>query len=362
MLLLLGCPLIPSDRLDVTVLANETGRPDSGNCPPPLIQRIDPPWGSGAGGTEVLLEGPGLGQISAVRFDGDDGEIVEQDENTVRVLTPATPSGEVQVEVLGPCGQDGGTWQAFPDATGRGSAIGHFEWNEYIGAYWAEDVNNFGRASFAFTEPFDGHYWDTYANADDTCINGGTDWSTAEAYPAEVDLSVSMTNTPMRLPWSDNDAQWVGEFGATQWAFNVPVLMDIVPSGPLTGLELDRLARTPTRFQVTEPEMRGSIPTYVDRDDLTFQWDTVTADRIVIELGYAADQQNVSESVSCVALNDGEFTVDGSLFQQTWSYEALIFTRVSAVREGGSTVPLNNGESRVTAAHTVFGILFTNAE
>ena len=87
-----------------------------------------------------------------------------------------------------------------------------------------------------------------------------------------------------------------------------------------------------------------------------------TADRIVIELGYAADQQNVSESVSCVALNDGEFTVDGSLFQQTWSYEALIFTRVSAVREGGSTVPLNNGESRVTAAHTVFGILFTNAD
>lgn len=143
---------------------------------------------------------------------------------------------------------------------------------------------------------------------------------------------------------------------------HVLVRMDIVTGSPLFGLELDRLARTPTRLSVTEPEMRGNYPPSRGREELTFTWDTVTADRIVIELGYAADQQNVSESVSCVAINDGEFTVDGSLFQQTWVDEAVVFTRVSALREGGTTVPLNNGQSRVTAAHTVVGIIFATAD
>ncbi len=66
-----------------------------------------------------------------------------------------------------------------------------------------------------------------------------------------------------------------------------------MPGDPLMGLELDRLARTPTRLSVTKPEMRGSYPPSLGRDELTFVWDTVTADRVVSELGCAADQQNV---------------------------------------------------------------------
>ena len=376
LLLLLGCTLIPDTRLpglsaDSPAELDSDSPSDSGSdsagpvlddtagdCVTPSIAAVDPPWGTNAGGVEVTVWGEGLDHVDRVELDGEVAEVVQQSESELVLRTPATPGGDVDLMLASPCGQDAAPWQTFPDATGRGGAIGRFEWNEYIGGYWY-DVHDYGRAWFAITEAFDAHYWDIYADADDECLAETRSLPVKVVYEGTVKATATLTGSGITMNWSNANLYWQGDFGASQWAYDADVRMDALSGGPLDGLEMDVLAKTPTRLSVTSPALAGSYMPELTRHDLHFTWDTVPADRIVIEMGYAPDRSNVESAINCVVVNDGAFTVPADTWPEPWQAGALVFTRVSAYREGGGTVSLHGGESRVVGGHTVTGAIYT---
>lgn len=358
LLLTLGCTLISDTRVPGLDTANPQFDDTESGCVSPTIAAVDPPWGSNAGAVEVTVWGAGLHHVDVAELNGEAAELLEQSDGELVLRTPSTPNGDLELLLASPCGDVSTPWQAFPDATGRGGAIGRFEWNEYIGGYWY-DVHDYGRAWFVMTEAFDGHYWDLYADGDDQCAAEVGSLPASVVYEGTVKATATLTGSGITMNWSNTNLYWQGDFGASQWAFDAPVRMDALSGGPLDGLEMNVLAHTPTRLSVTGPALAGSHMPQITRHDLHFTWDTVDADRIVIEMGYAPDRVNVETAINCVVLNDGSFTVPAETWLEPWQAGALVFTRVSAYREGGGTVSLHGGESRVVGGHTVTGAIYT---
>jgi len=110
-------------RVDVTV-TNIFGQQGAaatilGEVDADLVE-LDPPFGSDAGGSSIILEGPAVSLASAVRFGGEAATIVEATSEGLVVSTPAgTGTVDVEVDIVDQTVALSESFTYYPDATGQ---------------------------------------------------------------------------------------------------------------------------------------------------------------------------------------------------------------------------------------------------
>lgn len=145
-----------------TGLGEETGNPletgETGETDPPVhewqLDAVAPPWGSNAGGDELVLSGSGFTGDVRVQMNGENVSVSAWSESELTVTSPAF-SGTGLVSVTAVLGEseeklpDAFTY--YEDATGLAAGSGIINNFEYMGQYWG-NAQDFGAGSFQFWE------------------------------------------------------------------------------------------------------------------------------------------------------------------------------------------------------------------
>lgn len=334
---------------------------DSSPCErPPQIEGLELAFGSDGGGDTVIVVGNHFDATTWVEFGKTElSEVTVVDDRRLRIVTPAYASAEkVDVTVGNDCGEDRleeAFWY-FEDAAGEAAAWGVVELFDYQGGYWDSSLRDHARVHWALNLPDQHRFWD-YFGTDDACeVDTGRDPITVMLTGLPDSQLQIGSESPFTVPWDGDQLYWSTEFDDAHWAFDAPIQLLPMTSGPLEGLEM-QLGTTPTPLVVTHPDMGGDVPPQLSRSQMSFTWDAVTADRIVLQMARSEDGTHIDEVVNCIALNDGSFTVPAGVWPTPWQGTDVIFVIVSAMREDGGTVPLNGGESRVVGMASIMGVV-----
>ena len=246
----------------------------------------------------------------------------------------------------------------FTDGTGLAGTVGAIEWYELQGSYWTEDSSDFGSAWWGLVEPEDVHYWTLFGVEEDSCV-------AAADFPSLRFMDTGLATTSLSVGERDielealDDRTFDSLLSANEYQEYSTYGVDI-NGGDLPDFSIPELARTGAAFDLYAPYVFGSAPPELAKNELEIEWGQADADRMVIWVErYDEDLTEVIEAVACVARDDGEFKVPGSVWEQEWDYDQWLYIYVGAVREDGGTVPLNNAESRVAGVYWLLGAAST---
>jgi hypothetical protein len=125
----------------------------------------------------------------------------------------------------------------------------------------------------------------------------------------------------------------------------------------LPDVTLPAVAETPPPFAIATPDLDRSSPAWVEIDELAFTWTPGGADAIALYIARVdGDDGTVSETLTCLATDDGAFTIPPSAWAG-WEYRDDLYVYVGDLRERTASVPLNNGTSSVVGISWVVGVL-----
>lgn len=331
----------------------------------PDIDAIDPAFGTNGGGLEVTITGGPFDSSSTVKFGSAAGTVTNRGTSLLTVRTPTTGvTGAVDVTVSNSDGEtvDKGAFTFFEDATGLASLLGVVEWYAYTGGYWSGSDPGFGSAWVRMIEPADAYYWDFYANGDDACASNFTSSLSLSVYDLGVtQIGLSSSSTGMKLAWDSTYLWWSTEPTAAQFKSDDNWDVDRISASGWPEFEVSLAARTPGTFSITAPALSGSSLPSLAKGDLNLRWSGASGDRMLLYMVLTddGDWSSILEEVSCVALNDGSFSVPTSTFKSWRSNEVLYIMMGNTVGAGAGTVPLNNGDSRIAGAYWLIGAAST---
>lgn len=332
------------------------------------ISSVSPEYGTTAGNAAVVITGAGFDNTASVRFGGSAATVQSVTATEIRVITP-TASGEGAVDVKVTTDTNDGTLTSgfyyVADATGKMGVLGEISWYHYVGEGWLSSVQDEGYAWYVYTEPSSTKYWQLLTSTMDSCSSGYS--STAEIYTSSV---VGGTNAT----WQASNGETL-TFGwqSSYSNYDLPTLtnnqfvqsgtydQDIIASGGVfPDFAMPNIARTPSSFTVTSPNISGSNLPYVSRNAFTLGWNGSGGDYMTASFQlYDAAGTSVVESVSCALNDDGSFTIPSGVWRSWASNRALVIL-LGRTQTGTGKVPYNNGDSEVAGTYFIAGVAITS--
>jgi len=341
------------------------------------VESVDPWYGTV--GAQVTVHGGPFVDPVEVTFDGVSASVDSVTTDAVVVTVPdlgddviatlevATAAGPATGPATGSGGQ-GLTFQYYLDGTDQIGAFGTIEWNEIRGSYWASGTVSSGDAEVMFPVPTETSWPELlYAPQIDSCEENYVPANTAYIYdPGLPSIDVSAGSTVHTLP-SDADRPFIffqsGLPVSTGSAYDLEATTGN-PEWP--GISISHLSgRIPDRVVLTDPDISGATPPYVD-PNVALSWNgPYDGDGILVLMDRQRYDENAgawidqADTITCWLADDGSFTVP-SLWTD-WQTNDGVLLYFGRYREPENTiVPYNNSRSAVVGAYWLVGFLYAN--
>lgn len=334
---------------------------DGGSTTDPMLVSVSPAFGFTTGGAQVTLQGAGLEGVTSVEFGGLPAAILDGDDTILRVIVPAmSAAGAVDVAVDAEGGESElpGGFHYFEHSEGLYGVMGIVEQSDYVGGYWADDPVGWGSAWIVPVEPTAEEPWWLYAPSLDSCMLDFA--TTADVYTRDLGVdSVFLDGGggTLSVPWDEGWGgyllAWEGDGGGA-WQASSSYDLATVSGGALPEFAISDLAQTPgTGMVVTAPAISGTNLPTINRS-AAFTWSGASGSVILVQLGLAdSSSTSIIEWVTCVATNDGSFTVP-DLWTQ-WTTGRIIYIYIGDAVLPTGTVPLDGSSSGVMGVHWLAG-------
>jgi hypothetical protein len=347
---------------------DDTGPDDTGSedtVPVATLRGLSPTFGPRGGGTAVALQGVDLHSSAEVRFGGELATLQSATAEALVVHTPAvSEAGWVDVDLL-----QGGSEERLlgayryldlDDASGLVGAMGALQWFDHVGEYWSSGTRDYGMLQLWIpSAPSATPYRELFASTPDSCVSDGF----AVDSSAGLDLQGSAAGitgadgTDLRPAWNPYERRY--ELDIRSGELGSDAIFDLSLTGlwDLPDFTVEGFARTPAPFSLSAPAMVGRTPISLERDELDLRWDEIEAEWVVVYIArLSADGHQQLEILSCLATNDGAFSVPSEAWSG-WQTGNQLYTYVGALREAQATVPLNNGDSSVAGISWQVGVI-----
>lgn len=315
------------------------------------IDSVFPPFGSTAGGSEIVVRGGPFDRFTEVWFGDEEGSVISADEGELRVVVPEVPvEGEVVLTVRSEGTEAASTFRYWEDASGLVGLKGTLSFFDVVGDYWAEGALDRAFAEIALVEPVAFESWEDFAPHFNGC---SSDWGTPaeETLDAGQQITLVSASTTLDLA-SEGDGWYAGDEGITPGQS-----YGLEPSGDWSGLSVDAMVEVPVGLRIQAPALEGAAPPKVGRQ-FDLEWDRTTpADYVAIVLeraSFANGTWTVKQKVSCAVSDTGSFTVPGGLWDD-WVEDEFVLVSIGRVRESDWILPHNNARSAVTGVYWVAG-------
>jgi hypothetical protein len=315
------------------------------------VEGLEPAFGSTLGGGEALVFGGPFDGSARVFLGEQELEVLSVEPDALTVVLPETEEGRHDLSVVSDLGEGSldDAYRSFRDATGLAGSLGAIEWYELQGDYWTEDSRDFGVAWWGLIEPEDLHYWDIFGVETDACAS-------EPAFPELRLWDLGMSEAELQV----KDRIFDGGLQDADYVEGARYSVPLVTGDTLPEFSVDKLAKTPSGFDLYSPYLYGSAAPALQKSELDIEWGAADADRVMILVErYDADLDELIEVVGCVASDDGQFKIPGRTWEQPWESGQWLYIYVGAVREDGGTLPLNNADSRVAGVYWLLGAAVT---
>lgn len=349
--------------------ASPTSEPDStsgdGNF---VVSNIFPQYGSTSGGTTVTISGGPFAPSTTVDFGGYSAQVLSNNEISLEVQTPPFPGeGTSDITVTSTDGSQTAysAFQFFKDGTGQTGAIGSVYYLTTTGGYWGTSSTTLTGANLTFVEPLPFQWWELSTSSIDSC--SGSSYQ----YPGQFmvydfgqsSASLSGSSGTMVLPWDSSINQFTSSNVASSLSNNTTYSLNTFTGG-MNGFSVGNIMRSSQASIIYTPAISGSTVPNISQYQ-SFSWTSSGADWVHIRLARLDPiTLNYDEEINCIALDDGSFMIDGSLWSNwpTTTYDAngnlvgvqidIYFTRVV---EQISLLPHNNSFARTVGEYTLVG-------
>jgi len=332
------------------------------------VDTLDPVYGLLAGGDSVLITGGPFAADALVTFGGQPAELRTWKTDELRVMTPASSTSgwtEVAVSTSAGSGANSKAYRYFRDGTGQVGMVGLIERSHPLGAL--ASTGDAGLGTVAFIAPKAGtSWWLTQAPDWDTCRSSyvpSLGWEYWDPGTTVLELE-GRDGDHLPMAWDSVEQAYNGIDGTGTLPVDRIVPGEIYDIFDFGGTELPTFSAAavteiPAGLTVTQPEL-NSTTLRLGATDLSFAWDTTnTADGIYLTLTLAnATSGDQIEKVTCLAVDDGAFTVPSDVFTQ-WSSGLTLYMKIGRGLESSATLPLNNADIGVVGAYALLGAAST---
>ncbi|MDG1483541.1 MAG: IPT/TIG domain-containing protein [Myxococcota bacterium] len=331
------------------------------------VTQITPPYGTTAGGSQVVIDGGPFDSSAVVYFGDEVAGISSISGSSITVITPevtseSTRSVTVITDTHG--GKLKNAFDYYQDGAGLAGAIGSIFIYDYVGNYWKGGGATEGFAELTFVVPTDFHYWEFYAPTMDSCQPYGGSY----AYGGELlvyELGVSAltvtpsSGTPTSLTWDEKSLFFRADsIAGNQYTKNAFYDLTALSGGALSGMAVNDILRAGGDVTVSQPAIQGNNPPDISRNQ-SFRWSSGSADWILIYmLMYDTKQQNIEQGIICVVADDGMFDISSSEFS-SWPTGRRVDILFTPVREYNTILPHNDSESRIAGMYQMYGAGFS---
>jgi hypothetical protein len=346
------------------------------------LRRVEPGYGTNAGGTRITLTGEFDSNTEAYV----NGVLAARRSRDATTLVVETPPSNVEgwVEVMV---QSGGARASLPsgfqyweDQEGQTGAVGVVAYQQYVGGYWsggtpADDV--FGR--FSFVRGSDWRLWQDYADRMNACRYSNN-------APKGVDADLA---PPLAGAFDEHDPQaaavrflgpggeilrleadpalgagWFSDLSLAR-ADAVPGALydlDAVAGGPdWPGFEVAGALKLPTDFVVTSPRLdRATLPEAPR--SLALAWGNNTSDYAVVWIRREAQGlfggTFTDGYVTCAMDDDGSFTIPAGTWPD-WYEGDVLYLKVGRVLERDNRLPHDQSLNALAGVYWVYGAAVT---
>lgn len=344
--------------------SNDTGNPNDSdtfvNDGDFSFGGLNPSYGSTFGGTVIEITGTDFDQSAVVYFDDQQASIIGLSGNSIQVTLPASiAEGAVDVTIEQSSGSQTlpGAFAYFEDATGMTSVIGAVSFEEYIGGYWnLTGQTEFASAMATFISPADFHWWEFFTGTMDSCsadsyVYGGN----LSGYDIDSSMLSLAGNTNFNMSWNSIDG-WFDNGSLTRNDIfnNGYYTLEPVSNGALKGMSIPQFIRASSPSSITQPAITGNIIPSISRNQ-TLIWNTTGASWVMFIFVIRTEDQMADElRVNCILTDDGNFTIDGSVFS-SWPLNRIVDVYFTRVFEQNTVMPHSNGISRIVGQHMLHG-------
>ncbi|MEN9787299.1 MAG: hypothetical protein RLZZ299_2563 [Pseudomonadota bacterium] len=339
--------------------------PEPGNTttfvPDPItLGEVSPAWGLTSGGAEVRIAGGPFDGSVEVTLAGKPAEVLEVSADQLVVRTPSVSQpgvADLEVTTASGAGSAEGAFVYHADGTDRFGAYGVFVWTSFVGGYWDANATDAGSAWLAVTTPSDEALWEYYAPAMDRCVREGayTSGSVLRVYDAVPEVSLMPpVGEPVALAFDSASGTYTASgLTSASWRASTPYdLADMAPAG-IPAFTQEGLVATPAAFSVTAPALGSTSLPSVSRG-FTLRWDGREADWVLVSLQIVTAEGDWGDVVTCVAEDDGSFTVPSDAFA-SWPTGDYLYVKVARMRRGTGLRSFDHAGSQVYGAYQVSG-------
>ncbi|NOY27119.1 MAG: hypothetical protein GXP62_14720 [Oligoflexia bacterium] len=344
----------PYQLVDGTTVTDGTGL---------SLDAVTPAYALLAGGESVIITGTGFDSSAQVSFGDTPADIISVTPDQLKVaVPPAVIAGPVDLHVYTDAADatlSPGLWY-FEDATGETGVIGFLKYNEIVGGYWSSTTDAWLSASITWTKDSSLTWWMIQAPGIEQCA---ADFSYSGATFVDLgsqglsQLVLGDGDTNVTVPWSDNSVNFSLIGDPADFPFDASMdLAEIAPTG-LPAFAVADIVRTPTSdFRVTSPAIESNtVPTITANP--TIRWSGGDGDLVYIQISQLnASGSAYSQIVSCVATNDGSFTVPD--LWDNWVMSRQIDVELTMARSSGGVLPTNHASSEIIGAWRKYGAAF----
>ncbi len=335
-----------------------------------VVEGFEPAFGTDAGGTVVEIAGGPFDSTSEVYFGTARADVIDASTTLLTVRTPASGTdGPVAVTVAsgGESVQRDGAYTYWADATGLVGATGELIWYTYVGGYWAETEEDYGRSTLRFTEGLEYNYYLYWAPVLDTCfrITEGVPEYEYLPVPVAIDarggtVTQRASATAIDLDWNSAEQRYTA-YDLDRSQFADGEVYDLVLQGApgLPDIEMTEVFSVPAAFQVSEPAIFSpSLPTIVENQH--FAWNTdEPGDAVLIQLGMVnAAGDGFEQEIFCAVRDGGSFTIEDGTWTR-WAAGRYMNILIGRYNAGDGLLPWNQGSIATASSFWNYGAATT---
>lgn len=333
------------------------------------VDAVEPAYGVMDGGDTVTITGGPFAADAVVTFGTREASLRTWKETELLVQTPSSSTEEwvdVSVTTSEGLGKQISAFRYFRDGEGKTTGLGMIEYLRPVGVLSTQGDSASGKVGFI--SPKSGATWyDQYSDGWDSCRRNwepDLGWAPADPGAASLDLSEYGGSGSISLAWDAAESHYNGTDGdgdipttslplGGTWDL-LPISSDDWPSFSVEGL-----FRMPSSFELTSPRL--DTETTLAQNQVVFVWTPDTSSSGVIIEATLVDPSSGSqlERVSCLATDDGAFTVPSSAFQ-SWASGLTLYLQIGRTIETVSLLPLNRGDLRIVGSVATIGAATTN--
>ncbi len=319
--------------------------------------------GPRGGSSLVVLTGQGFDDLVSVTFGDQQAELLSSTAEQVELLTPASETvGTVDVELTAAAGSalasSAFEYLDFDDESGLTGVLGASQWYEILGSYWTEPVDDYGLAQLWFLQqPAAAQYWEFFSPSVETCSSDGflVDTSTGMDLGEPYVTLETDGGTWVDLSPDDEHPYFAANLDSLSFLWDSSYELQVSGASGLPDLYVPDSVVTPPSFTLISPELDGSTVPAWPLQDLEFSWTITDSDHALIYIARIdARTSEILEKVSCVADNDGDFTVPATAWAG-WQPGDWLYVYFGTSKAGSATMPHDNSSSAVAGIHWKVG-------